>query len=407
MKLVWLIPLFLLFSTLAQSQSAPPNSATVPITLDHNRIIIDVYFPMPDGSKTRVRGWVDPGDTETSITEALAKKLGLAVAEGKPDERKSQVPPELLVGAMKVDLRSMKEARVYTEESIAPGSSASIKLPAPVLRNYEVAIDYLNREFTIAAPGAIRLEGTALKASIGEQTGLIQLECSIRGEKHTVSFDPGTSVSWMSGDLLSKWHTEHPQWPFMVGAVGPANLWGSQEEAKWKVLRLPDIGCGSVDFTNAIAVPFAQETLEWYQKRAGVPTIGLIGADVLLNFRVGIDYAHSTLYLKRMSTYTPAGIDAVGLTLRPEPDGRYTVIGVSEQAGKSVAPEVKVGDVLMTVDDARVKGGTMGQVWSLLSGSPGDERTLGLERDGKPLTVKAKVYRFLAVAPTAGKAKNN
>jgi len=163
------------------------------------------------------------------------------------------------------------------------------------------------------------------------------------------------------------------------------------------------LACGSTELTNGIAVPFDKDTLDWYQKRAGVPTIGLIGADVLLNFRVGIDYAHSTVYFKQLSKYAPPGLDVVGLTLKPEADGRYTVISVSEHRGKPSVPDVKVGDNLVTVDNARVKGGTMGQAWSLLSGSPGDIRTLGLIRDGKPLTVKATVYRFLPTVKAAAK----
>jgi hypothetical protein len=221
------------------------------------------------------------------------------------------------------------------------------------------------------------------------------MQCTIAGQKNTVSFDPGTSVSWMSGELLAAWHKAHRQWPSMIGAVGPANLWGLASEPTWQVLRIPEIECGSVQLTNAVAVPFDKETLDWFQKRAGVATIGLIGADVLLNFRVGLDYSHSTIYFQQLSKYTPPGIDVVGLTLKPESDGRYTVIGIAQHDGKPSVPEVRIGDTLMTVDNARVKGGTMGQAWSLLSGSPGDVRTLGLTRDDKPFTVKATVYRFL------------
>jgi C-terminal processing protease CtpA/Prc len=138
-----------------------------------------------------------------------------------------------------------------------------------------------------------------------------------------------------------------------------------------------------------------------------VPTIGLIGADALLNFRIGLDYAHSTIYFKQLSKYTPPGIDVVGVTLKPEEDGRYTIIGVAEHGGKSSVPDVKVGDTLMTVDNARVKGGTMGQAWSLLSGTPGDARSLGLIRDGKPLTVKATVVRFLPAVKAASKSQKH
>ncbi len=395
MKLILAILSTILSACVAFAQTTTPNSATVPITLDHNRIIIDVYFPMPDGSKTRVRGWVDPGDTKMTITEALARKLGLAISAGKPDERTLQVPRELLVGNMKINLTMIEAATALTEESIAPGTSAAIKLPATVLRNYDVIIDYLDREFTLASPGSLHFEGTPVKASIGPQTGLIQFQCKLAEQTHTVSFDPGTSVSWMSGDLISKWHKQYPHWPFMIGAVGPANLWGFSEEPTWPVLRVPQIQCGNVNLSNGVAVAFSKEALDWFQKRAGVPTIGLIGADVLLDYRVGIDYAHSTVYFKPVSKYAPPGLDVVGLTLRPEADGHYTVIGIADHDGKPSVPDVQNGDILMTVDSTRITGGTMGQVWSLLSGSPGDVRTLGLLRDGKPLTVKAMVYRFL------------
>ena len=53
-------------------------------------------------------------------------------------------------------------------------------------------------------------------------------------------------------------------------------------------------------------------------------------------------------------------------------------------------------DVLVAIDKTLVKGGTMGQVWSLLGGSPGEERELEFSRGGKKFTVKAVVRRFLA-----------
>jgi C-terminal processing protease CtpA/Prc len=97
----------------------------------------------------------------------------------------------------------------------------------------------------------------------------------------------------------------------------------------------------------------------------------------------------------------------VGVILRPEANRGYKVIGVADHERKPSVSEVKAGDTLLTVDNARVSGGTMGQVWSLLSGSPGEMRTLGLERDGKPLTVKATVYRFLPSVKEATKAKKH
>jgi len=88
-------------------------------------------------------------------------------------------------------------------------------------------------------------------------------------------------------------------------------------------------------------------------------------------------------------------MDVVGLTLRPEPDERYTVLAVVDIDGKPAVPGVKPGDVLLGVDGAPVTGATMGQVWSLLGGKPGQVRKLVLERGGQRLTLEAPVHRFL------------
>jgi len=63
--------------------------------------------------------------------------------------------------------------------------------------------------------------------------------------------------------------------------------------------------------------------------------------------------------------------------------------------GKPSVADVKPGDVLLGMDGAPVTGATMGQVWSLLSGTPGQTRALTLDREGKRFTIDATVRRFL------------
>ena len=104
------------------------------------------------------------------------------------------------------------------------------------------------------------------------------------------------------------------------------------------------------------------------------------------------------VYFDQRSEYVAPGIDVVGLTLRPEMDGRYTVIGVPEYEGKPAVSDVKAGDVLVSVDKVPAKESTAGQLWSLLGGDPGETRVLIFEREGKQFTVNATVRRFLAVS---------
>jgi C-terminal processing protease CtpA/Prc len=143
--------------------------------------------------------------------------------------------------------------------------------------------------------------------------------------------------------------------------------------------------------------------MSWFEKRAGVATIGMLGSNALLNYRVGLDYAHSTVYFDIGSTFKSPDFDVVGLTLRPEDDTRFTVIGISDFDGKPSAPAppdgVQPGDHLAAVDGIPVPDSTMGQVWSLLEGAPGQERKLTLERNGNKFTVTAEVQHFLGEPP--------
>jgi hypothetical protein len=389
-------------SSFAQPAARPASqSATVPLTIDHNRLIIDVRLALPDGTTKRVRCWVDNGNPELWIGGKLAQTLGLhAIGEAAEHDgvkvQPVQPPASLIIGGMTIPLKDIKEARaVVGREPIAPGLSPEINLPATVLRNYEIVVDYLNRDFTLAEPGALSLKGIAAKGLIDPQSGLIQLPSKIGGAAHPLGFDLGASYSFLSEDLLQKLQAAHPQWPHMTGAVGAANMWGAEDEAKARLLRIPAIRYGPLTLTDIGFVSFPTNFPEWSGKRAGFPSAGLLGGNAFLNYRVGIDYPHSTVYFEQTSRRRPTEMEVVGLILRPEADDSYRIAGVADYQGKPSVAGAKPGDILVAIDGTPAKGGTMGQVWSLLEGAPGDVRTLTLARDGKQFNVKATVRQFL------------
>jgi hypothetical protein len=379
-----------------------PQSATVPVTLDHNRIIIDVSLPLPDGTRKRVRGWVDTGNPDVWLSERVAKLMALQpMPDAKETEvlsakvRNVQAPKEILVGGMKISLAGIKETRMVAAESVGPGSSAEITLPSTVLRNYDLIVDYVDRELTLAAPGQAKFTGKSIKAFVNPANGIIQVPAKIEDNLCRLTFDLGANFSMLAGDIFEKLAKDHPKWPRNTGAVGTELFWGVQEEASQHALRVPTIEYGPVKLAEVGFDILPQGLMSFYSERAGVDTSGMLGANALLNYRLGIDYAHSTVYFDERGRFVAPGIDVVGLTLRPELDERYTVIGVPEYEGKPAVAEVKAGDVLVAIDKVPAKGSTMGQIWSLLGGDPGETRVLTLERDGKQFTVNATVRRFL------------
>jgi hypothetical protein len=385
--------------TAAKSGTAP-NFVTVPITLDQNRVVIDVYLPLPDGSTKRVRGWVDTGDSALQMSQRAAKLMGLGITCGA-SECSAAPPREIIIGAIKISFEAFKEIKIPLRPDTAatvmvPGMSAEIKIPSTVLRNYDVLIDFPDREFSIGPPGSLHFKGVKSKIRVDANTGFIQIPSKIENKNYDLGLDVGSSVSFLSEELFEKLATSHPDWPHMTGAVGPANMGeAGDHEPKWKLMRVDRLQFGPLYFTDVAVAELVKSFSVFFAQNAGGAIAGLVGANALMNYRVGLDYAHSTAYFDLGNTFKFPEFDVVGLVLRPEEDTRFTILGVADFDGKSSVPEVLAGDHLIAVDGIPVPDSTMGQVWSLLEGMPGQERKLTIERSGKQFTVPARVRHFL------------
>ena len=389
------------------TQSYEPNSVTVPTAIDHNRVVINADLPLPDGSTLRVRAWVDNGNPDLNLSRRLAMQLQLKVACN--DQECSSPPPrEIIVGGMKIQLSSVKEAKiplkpVNAASVLAPGMNVDINLPSSILRHYDVLIDFPGHKFSIGAPGTIHFRGPSGKVQVNPENGLIQIPSQIEKKKCNLALDLGASISFLSDELFDQLATSHPDWPHMTGAVGSANMWGSQDETKWKVMRVDRVQFGPLFLANVAVVDFPKDRMEFFARRAGLPTGGLIGSNAVINYRVGLDYAHSTVYFEFGRMFNFPDFDVIGVTLRPEDDGRFIILSVADFEGnpsvQSGPDGVQPGDHLVAVDGIPAQGSTMGQVWNMLGGTPGQERKLTVERGGTQRIVAAKVQHFLGELP--------
>jgi hypothetical protein len=281
---------------------------------------------------------------------------------------------------------------------MAAGMNAEISIPSTVLRNYDVLIDFPGHEFTIGQPGSVKFKGVKTKSLVNGESGLVQIPSQIENKKYNLALDVGSSISFLSGDLFDKLAGAHPDWPHMIGAVGPANMWGLEDEPKWKLMRVDRVQYGPVYLTGVVAVDFPKDRMAFFEKRAGIPTAGLLGAEALKNYRIGLDYAHSAVYFEIGRTFNFPDFDVIGLVLRPEDDGRFTILAIADLGGQASAPGLQRGDQLVAVDGIPVRGSTMGQVWLMLGGEPAKERRLTVDRDGKQFTVAVKMQHFLGDA---------
>ncbi|MGA8500502.1 MAG: hypothetical protein WB683_03065 [Candidatus Sulfotelmatobacter sp.] len=406
-------PLLILYSA-AIAQSTPklaprpePSSVTVPFKLSHNRLIVDVDLRLSDGTTQRVLAWVDNGNPDFYMSRRLA--VGAFSCDG---QRCSATPSvEMNIGGMTIPLggripgTGIKEAWVspIDKAPLAPGLEAEINVPSTILRNYDVLIDFPGHQFTIAEPGSLKFNGVNTKVIVNPLNGLIQVPTQIERKKYNLGLDVGEPISFLSEELFEKLSATHSDWPQLTGAIGPANISGSADDPKRKLMRVDRLQYGPLFLTDVAVAEFSGDQMTRFENRFGGPTAGLLGSEALLNYRVGFDYARSTVYFDIGRLFDVPDFDVVGLILRPENDGRFAILGIADYEGKPSVPEgddgVQVGDSLIGVDGIPVRGSTLGQVWSMLGGSPGTERTLTVERGGRQFTIAAQVQHFLGDAP--------
>ncbi|MGA2101101.1 MAG: aspartyl protease family protein [Candidatus Sulfotelmatobacter sp.] len=417
MRFLILICMLLALGNAARAQekttpSQETKSATVPAAIDHNRVIINADVPLPDGSIKTIHAWVDNGNPDLYMSRRLATLLGLAVTCGEK-ECSAPAPAQIMVGGMTIRLSAIKEAKiplkpVAGEAVMAGGMNAEINIPSSVLRHYDVLIDFPGHKFSIGSPGTIHFQGSSEKVQINAENGLIQVQSKLENKKYNLALDLGSSISFLSGELFERLATAHPDWPHMTGAVGSANAWGAEEEAKWQVMRVDRVQFGPLFLTN-LAVVELPTSVSFIMKPTGESNVGVLGSNVLLNYRVGLDYTHSMVYFDIGRMFNFPEFDVIGLVLRPEDDGRYTIVGVADFEGKPSVPsgadEIRPGDHLVAVDGIPVRGSTMGQVWLMLGGTPGQERSLTIERGGKDLTIAANIQHFLGEVPDERQGK--
>jgi C-terminal processing protease CtpA/Prc len=120
---------------------------------------------------------------------------------------------------------------------------------------------------------------------------------------------------------------------------------------------------------------------------------GWLGGNVLKNFRLTIDYPDQTIYWLQQTEPDPHDLDQVGLTLKFE-QGNYLVAGVATKNGKPTVDDVQPGDRLVRIDTLETKGAPWGAIYDAMHGSPGEVRTLTLDRAADQITVRARISSF-------------
>lgn len=383
---------FLTGVVLTLASVTTPDHGVTRFVFDGNRMYAELGFFRPDGSTHRALAFVDMGSPEMVLRESLFKDLKLD--EGRP--------LAFSAGALRIE---MPAAQVVSEPRAPSSMGSDLKvegiLPASILKNYQVVIDYRRRTLELGRPGAFKPQGIAVPFRMNDKTGLITIDVSVDGTSYPITIDNGSAYTWVRQSAAGNWLTAHPDWERGVGAVGASNVMmsGDLTETSGTLLRVSRFSVGSLVLSNVgvlAAGPGKVEGLDlfdWYSQKNAGSVIGWIGGNVLKAFRITIDYPNHVMYWLKQREIETHDLDQVGLTLRSE-HGAFFVAAVATKNGKPSVDGVMPGDKLVLVAGLETATATWGALFAALHGHPGELRTLTIERDGQRLVVRAPVTAF-------------
>jgi hypothetical protein len=382
----------------ANCQKEQMKSVTVPFILDHNRMLIEAEVGGIDGKLHKEVLWVDTGNPDFLVNEKFAIDAGIEISN--PDSvMKIPSTVKILIGGIPVNCINLNLWVDTVDKWLFNTMHNDGNLPSTVLKNYHIIFDYPRRQLTIADPGILKPQGIPSPASINKNTGIIQMDATIDGEKYSFALDNGASFSFVPETIITKLINRHANWPTIAGAVGCANIWGWwQGEGTWPLIRIPEIRWGTLNIQDAVFAGLPPrggiDIGTRYSRKTARPVNGFIGHNIFKDYRIEIIYNDSTLYFEKGPSSDIDEMDIIGLTLKPLNDGRYRVLAVTKKNGKPILEGVQQGDILLQIDTLITTGATMGTVVDALRGKNGDKRVLLLERDGKQFSVIGHVERI-------------
>jgi predicted aspartyl protease len=349
------------------ARAAPVTS--VPLAVRNNRIYATFGVPVPSGARAPVEFAIDTGGGALVIARRTATRLGLKTLPKTSDKPSSFVPIALdtvYVGDTRIPL-GFAATTVADTDQYAPGAASAGFFAGAFLGDHVVTYDYLN--------GALWLDGPPLDGGVPQalridpKSGFPRIELTIDGETYGFLFDTGASFTMLSNAVVERLRNKHPEWPYVPGAYGPANMMGGPE-THGAMMRMRDVRWGDVRLGDVDVVTRYTGTFENYMSSITAGNIvGALGGNVLRTVAARLDYPRATLTVRYRPRPRPDELTVVPLILEPHDDGTFTISG-------GTAADGLTGKQLISVDRRPVAGLSMDDVQQLLRGPVGAERSI-------------------------------
>ena len=388
-------PLVLAALMAVASGLACAQTGETSFVLDGNRVYAALDFVRADGSVHRALAFVDMGSRDLELSTALASELEIA--------RQSAI--RIRVGALtiRVDTSAISSEREAPHRIHGSPLTVEAVLSARVLSPYRVAFDYAHRALTIEPPSDRAAAGIAVPILVNDSTGLIAVDATIDGRAHALGIDAGSAYTWVRRSIAAEWVAEHGGRMRGVGAVGESDMMmrGDSAESDGLLVWIPEVRMGALTLRDVGALgagsmrglPAGLDLFDWYSQKSARSVIGWIGGNVLARFRITIDYPHRVMYWHEQLPASRRGMSVLGVVLRTS-DGKFYVAAIANKDGRPAVSGVRVGDRVVRIGDLTLAGASWGEIYTALSGAPGDRKRIVVERGAQQMELIEVVTSF-------------
>jgi hypothetical protein len=405
---------------------------SLPLEVAGSREFVRVTLP---GSKTpeALRFHVDTGGNTAGlmIHRSVAERLGFSSVEA--------LPRSIRIGDREVTLPEGANWLLADDagdhgkfERAVRGDFSVGQIGAGFLSRYVVCIDPAKGRLGLGDPKRFDLDpGDAKWVPLfmlpgGTNRALYPFVHVVLRDRGTVSgsygllLDTGATSSMLERKEIEHQRTQHPDWATANGAFGDADMIGGQFAEK--VLRVEDVAVDAprgalaqVGLEEHVSVDVGPTTFvdrptgAWRQMFGVVEATqgshGVIANDVLLRFRLLVDYPHSRLFMEPSGRKADASASSVrvGLSLVLGADGCPEVRRITDTNDKSVRDNLQTGDVLVAVDGQDVCKRYHHEIAAALAGPPGTKKKLRVRRGAATVDVEGVTAELLVHSSSAAR----
>ena len=411
----------------ASKLCAGPTS--VPLEVSGSRHYVNVTLDGPSGRKT-FRFHVDTGGNTAGlmIYKSAANKIGITDAK--------QLPKAIKIGHRKVDLPAGAYWSILDDEKKGDHRKSFYYQARKSYSVGQLGAGFLSRFVVCIDPAAGRMGfQDARKIEVARDANTIPLIFQPGGKNkalypfvfarfpkggYAMLLDTGATTSMLEETPMSFQARSASLRP-VVGAAGDSDMIAGQFAEKllgpasititFPTRALPSVGLRTAPSLSVAKPLFVSRPNGTFQRMFGsVKYIGgpngAIANDILNRFRMLIDYGSGSLWLtpKRWKTPTSARMARVGVSLRFGSDGCPRVTQITSTNNRKTRRAIKVGDLILKIDDNEACGAWHHEISGWLSGPDGAVKRLEVRRRGSIRRLSVTTSQLL---PTPAVAKED